>query len=328
MLLRILKSNQAYNLILFPLVGILLWSVSLITPSSYLFFEGEGQMVLFKPLYKLVQGSAFAQVFIALVILIFIGFLIQRFNSQFGFIRKRTLLPSCYFIILISGLHSLQALHPVYFSGIFLMLALFRCFNAFEKKNTYSNSFDAGLFIGLGSLFYLNTIFIYPAIVLGLVSINKEFSWRNLALTLFGVALPWIFVFSFFFISDKSEVLVQTLSGNILTVNNHIKGDIPLQIYLGFQLLLVIIASLNIIKFYDTKKVSSRKYFVSFFWIFLFAASTWIFVPAASIEIMVLVAFPTTFLASNYFVYLKSRLWGELLFAIFIGLAVYMQFIG
>lgn len=328
MLLRILKTNQAYNLILFPVIGILLWSASLISPQDYPFFEGEDQMVLFSPLFNLVHSTPFIQVCLALAVIIFIGFFIQRFNSQFGFIRKRTLLPSSYFIIFIGGITGLHALHPVYFSAIFLMLALHRSFSTFEKKNIHSNSFDSSLFIGLGSLFYLNTIFFYPAIILVLISINREFSWRGLALSFFGVILPWIFVFSLSYFFNTSDKLMGILSSNIISGNNHIKGNITLQIFLGYQALLVLIASLNIIKFYDTKKISSRKYFVSFFWIFVFSLLSILIVPTSSSEVLVLMALPITFLVSNYLVYLKSRLWGEVLFAIFIGLAVYMQFAG
>ena len=328
MLLKILKTNQAYNLILFPVIGILLWSVSLISPLSYPFFEGESQMVLFAPLFNLLKAKPFIQVFVTLGMVILLGFYIQRFNSKFGFIRKRTLLPSSYFVVFVGGLVSCHTLHPVMFSAVFLMLALNRGFDAFEKKNIHSNAFDTFLLLSIGSLFYLNSLFLFPALILALVTINREYSWREFALSLVGLLLPWLFVFSLSYFMGSFDRLMFVLSENILSKNNHIKGDIPLQVFLAYQALLVIIASLNLLSFYDTKKISSRKYFASFFWLFLFASLILILVPAASSEILVLIAIPTTFLISNYLVYLKSRLWGEIIFAIFVGLTVYIQFAG
>ena len=295
MLLKILKSNQTYNLLLFPIFGFLLWSVSLISPQSYPFFEGEDQMVLFAPLFHLISSSPFILVLLTLIIVILLGFSIQRFNSKFGFIRKRTLLPSSYFVIFVGGLFGLHTLHPVLFAAVFLMLSLFRVFNAFEKKNIYSNVFDSCLLLSIGSLFYFNTIFFFPAIIISTITINREFSWRDLSLSILGFILPWLFTFSLAYFFNSFDQLIKVLSFNLFTNSQRIKGDIPLQVFMGYQAFLIAIASVNLLQFYDTKKISSRKYFTSFFWLFLFSVFVLIFVPAASSEIFVIAALPTNF---------------------------------
>ncbi len=326
MLLRILNTNQAYNLILFPVIAVILWSKSLLSPGAYSFYPGEDQQVLFKPLFNLTHNSPFLQVLISLVIVILIGFLIQNLNSQFAFIRVRSLLPSSYFIILVGGFSVLHTLHPVLFAALFVMFALNRVFDAFEKKNIFSNAFDTGILIGAGSLFYFNLIFIFPAFILGLAIINREFSWRELVLFFWGVILPWVFTFSYFFFFDNTGQLLQVITLNITTKNTHIRGDLPLQLFLGYQALLILIGSLHFIKSYDRKKISSRKYFIAFFLVFIFSIATTLFVPSASLETLVLISIPVSYLISNFFVSNKKKILGEVLFAIFLGLAIVMQF--
>lgn len=97
-------------------------------------------------------------------------------------------------------------------------------------------------------------------------------------------------------------------------------------IYLGVLLLYTLMGTVDILKQYDKKKISSRKYFTAFFWIFLFAMIGYIFVPAASQEMLVIIAIPVTFLIGNLFVFMKKRFWGELLFAVLLVIVIFMQF--
>ena len=46
------------------------------------------------------------------------------------------------------------------------------------KTKPYSNVFNAGFFIGVGTLFYLNLIVILPAFFIGISILTRESSWR------------------------------------------------------------------------------------------------------------------------------------------------------
>ena len=326
MFLRILKTNQAYNLILIPIIGVLLWAVSIISPELYNYFSGETQLPFFNAVFNLTRNSPIIQTLLSLILLMFSAFIIQRLNLKFAIIRKRTLLPSAYFIILVSAIKNLHVLHPVYFALFFLLLAFYRMFQAYEEKNIYSISFDIGFLFGIASLFYFNILFAFPAMMISFINIKKEFSFRYLILNILGLLLPWIFSFSYYFFFDRINEFIQIISQNIFTENTILKKDIPMQLLIGYQVFLIIISSLNLLKFFDTKKVSTRRFFVSFFWLFIFLFLCILILPSVSIEIFILMSVPVTFLVSNFLVYLKNRFWGEIIFAIFIGLSVYMQF--
>jgi len=327
MLLRILKSNQAYNLFLFPLTALGLWASGLISPRTYNFFEGENQNVLFKPVYNLLDGNPFVQVLVSLILVIVIGFLVQKVNNQYAFFRFRTLLPSSLVVIILSSISMLHTLHPVFFGALFLLLATDRILRAYEKKVVNSNAIDAGLLLGIGSLFYFNLIYLFPALILALRIISLEFNWRALTLFFWGILLPWIFAFSIFFLMDRPGDLIIIINRNVSTPNYRIEGKIPLIIYTGFWAFLLLIGSLEVIRKSDKQKISTRKYYSILLLFILAIAAIFILSPAASVEISVLWAIPSAFILSNLFLSVKNRLLSELIFAVFLGLVIYMQFV-
>ena len=81
-----------------------------------------------------------------------------------------------------------------------------------------------------------------------------------------------------------------------------------------------------LLKQYDSKKVSSRKYFSIFFTIFVLGMLSFAFIPVTSQEMLVIIAIPVTYLISNLFVFMKSRFWSEVLFILLLGIVIFMQF--
>lgn len=325
MILKILKSNQPFNFILFVIIGVLFWLNGFIKPQLYPFYIAENRNLLYKPIDLILSSSPFYSALLSLVLVILFAFIIQFINGQFAFIRIRTMLPAPLFILLMGGLTGIHTLHPVYFAVLFLLLAINRLFRIFENPRPHSAVFDAGFFLGIGSLFYFDLILIFPALFLGIFVLQKISKWRLFVINIIGFLLPFIFAFSYAFYTDQFLELLKIFENNLLTANNHFKSNVPLHIFLGFILLITAFGSIRILQQYDTKKVSTRKYFTVFFLVFLFSMFGFIFVPAVSHEMLVIMAIPVCYLISNYLVFMKSRFWGELIFTLLFGIVLFMQ---
>ena len=327
MILRILKSNRPFNYFLIVLFGLMLWSPSLIKPEIYPFFPGENENILFNPIYQLFKNSAVIQSIIALVLVIVLAFLVQQTNNSYSFIRIRTLLPASLFILMIGGYTQLHTLHPVYFGAIFLIYAIYRLFSIFDNSKAYSPAFDSGFWLAVGSLFYLNLIWLLPAFLIGIAILNHEFKWRIFTTHFIGFLLPFFFAFSYAILREQFLELLKIFEQNLISANNHFKSNLSLQLFLGFLVLLTLLGSIKIIQQYDSKKVSSRKYFTVFFLIFIFSILGFIFSPPTSQEMLIIIAIPVCYLVSNLLVFMKSRFWSELIFTVLFALVVYMQII-
>ncbi len=327
MILRFLKSNQPFHFILIPVIVSVLWFRSFLSPDVFPFFAGENCMPLYKPLDQLLSGLPLIQNILAIALVILLSFMILHLNTVYDFIQIRTFLPSNIFVLIVSGLLSLHTLHPVYFGALFLLLCIYRIFDASENERAGAKAFDSGFYLSVGSLFYLNLIFYFPVIWAGLFLLWRKREWRDFAMSLTGMLLPWLFAFTWYFMTGSTEELTEVIVQNIVTPNRVLQGNIPFQIYLAFLTLITLWCSLFLLGQYDAKKSSTRKYFNIFFMIFSISVVLFFLLPASSHEILVVTAVPLTFLISNYLIAMKSAFWGNLFILIFVGLIIYMQFV-
>ena len=326
MILKTLKSNKTINLLIFPILGILFWISNLIRPFSYKFYEDENNNILYAPLNKITEGSDFVRVLLSLIFVIVIAFLIQGINDRFSFIRIRTKLPATLFVIIVSGFTQLHTLHPVFPAVIFLLFAIYSLFDTFEEIKPYSKIFNTGFLIGVGTLFYLNILILLPAFFVGVAILTRESSWRSYLILLIGFFVPIFFEFSYAVLTEQIPEMLDIISKNTFTHVNYFLNNTSLQIFLALLIILTIIGSIKIMQQYDSKKVSTRKYFTIFFIIFFLSLISFAFFPVTSQEMLIIIAIPITYLISNLLLFMKSRFWSELLFILLLGIVVFTQF--
>jgi len=327
MLLRSLKSNQTFHFLLIPFIAGALWIKSFMNPALFPFYSGEDSMLLYQPISALIGKSTVVSNIVALVFIILLAFLILKLNVQYTFIRIRTVLPSILFILITSGLHELHAMHPVYPAALFLILTVDRIFNSYDKDVIHSNAFEAGIFLAIGSLFYLNLVFFFPFLWIGFIILKPKVNWREYILSTLGFIFPWLVAFAYYGASGQSDELMVTLKANLSLHQSFLRQNLPIQIYMGFLVFLTLLASFLLLSQYDGKKISSRKYFKAFFWIFLISCVLIVANPAVSQDIIIILAYPLTYLISNYLIFMKRQIWGEIFLYILVAGVIYLQFV-
>jgi hypothetical protein len=327
MLLKSLKSNQAYLFLLIPLMAVALWIRSFVHTEAYTFYPGEDMMILYKPISYLLGENLLLNNIVALIFAILLSFLILKLNVQYAFIKVRSFLPPSLFVLITSGMPDLHAMHPVYLATLFLVLTIDRIFNSYDKEVIHSNAFDAGIFLAIGSLFYLNLVFFFPLLWFGFIILKPKVNWREFVLTTIGFALPWLVALTFYMATGKQDELWQTLQMNFTSHNSFLKNNLPLQIYIGYLVLLTLLGSIFLLSQYADKRISSRKFFKVFFWIFLISVILIVANPSVSQEIMIILTLPLTYLISNYFIFMKRQLWGEVFMYLLAAAIIYLQFV-
>jgi len=326
MLLKALKSTLPYHIILMPFIAIALWFRSFLNPVVFNFYPGEEMMILYKPIHYVLDKNPFASNIVALLFIILLAFLILKLNIQYSFIKVKTFLPSSLFVIITCGLRELHAMHPVYPAALFLILTVDRIFNSYDKEVIHSNAFDAGIFLAIGSLFYMNLVFFFPFLWIGLIILKPKVNWRDYILATLGFIFPWMAALAYYLITGQAEELLRIVAMNFTSHQIFLRGNIAIQIYIGFLVLLTLLGSYTILAQYDEKKISARKYFKAFFWIFLISSILIFVSPAVSQEIIIILAIPLTYLISNFLIYMKRQFWGEVFVYILVAGVIYLQF--
>lgn len=280
------------------------------------------------PLYKLLQhillsNSTFSKLS-GFILLLSISFFLNHLNTKFILIPERTYMPSIIYIVIVSGILINKDLSPAMPAAFFLLVAIDRLLELYRIEKLSYNSFDAGLLIGLASLFYFNIIFFLIFIWVALATLRQSY-WREWVYPIMGVSVPYILMFSIYYLTDRDFNTIN----NIVKENfsSHVKINISIMqnITLGYMAFLIILASNHMIKSYPSTKILPRKAFNLFFMAFLISVVIGFFISFTSYDMVLIGGLPLSFLISHYFVTSRKTRRIEFIFDLLIIILIVSQ---
>jgi hypothetical protein len=325
MLVRLLKANLFYNILLVPLMGILLLVQSLRIEVPF----AQTSYAVNSPILQLLINTDipyWGTVLINYGVMLIIGFLLIHINAKFTFIKEQTFLPTYLMFFLVFALPSLHHIQPVFIAALFLMLSFYNIFVVYDKKQVIGNAFNAGFLTGLASVFYLPCLLLILIIPSSISTIKGKASAKEFFASWMGILLVWVFYFTYFFVFGKIQSFIDLFNNAFQFADRGILLKIPVIVYLSFLALVTILASGFIIIQYDTRKISTRRYFKVLAYYF-FASLALFAVPSTSIELLVIVALPLTILLSNYLILMRRRFWAETFLILIIAFAYGLQYL-
>lgn len=325
MILKLLKSNRKSGYLLLPLFILCTGAVALFLPGKLEFNENQPGAGLLG-FYSLFSNEVI-RILSFFLLLLTNGLLVNRINREYVFTFNKSVFPAILFVLLVIAVPGFSLCFPVWISISFLLIAIEYLFVSFDLRKPYGNLFNAGFFLGLGSCFYSDLIVLLPAFMIGSWFLARDAHWRESAVSLLGALVPIVLVTSFYFLTDKTDFMIQILMGNLKTGETLVFGDFPLLMYFGFLGSFTLAGSYRMIQTYDEKKINFRKYFVVFFMFFLSIIISFILIPPVAAGIFIVAAVPVSFLISNFFDSFRRTMIGEIIFILFLSMAIYFQFV-
>ncbi len=325
MLLRFFRSTGAQIIFFIPFVGVLLWLHSAIKAPSALFLFDKHPMLLYKFISDLLPATSIVATILTLSFVIIQGFWLVRLNTRFIFINNRTYMPALLFVLFCTSIPDLQRLNPVILSGFFLLLALEKIFESHRTDKLAYEYFVAGLYISIGSLLYAYLFFFIFFIWVG-HSILKSYNWREWMFTILGFLTPLLFVFSYYYLVHDDPLHLYNDYKEAFSIDYHYPYYHPsIIVFVGFIILLIMVASQFMLRTFQSKKILPRKAFTVIFWLFINTLAVFILVHQASVELIFLAAIPVSYLLANYFTFMRSNTWGNLFLLILMILIIWIQ---
>jgi hypothetical protein len=324
-LLKIAKSNQPVTLILIILIGLIIWYNPI---SKFLSVQETSSTAM--PLYNVLQSLLQSHVILSRLLGFFfflgISFYLNHLNTKFIFISERTYLPSLIYIIIVSIIINQKDFYPAMPATLFFLIAVERLLDLYKDEKLSYNVFDAGLLIGIASLFYFSIIFFIVFFWAALLTIRK-FYWREWFYIIMGAILPYILLYSFYYLTNRnSEVLFIAIRDNF-TFHGKIYLNKVQYIAGSYIVLLLLLSSQYIIRIFPSKKIFARKSFNLFLIAFLLSLAIYFIVPSVSIEIVFIGSIPFSYLISHYFIRPRKSRWIEFIFDLLIIILILTQVI-
>jgi len=325
MIISLYKGIKPFVLFLILLTGIAFWLKAIVVPEEVSYPFDSQYLLFYRWIGAIFHDLPILSVITGFLLLLLMGTLLVRLNTTYFFINQRTYLPALFFLLGSSIFVSLQRVNPVIVASLFLMIAIDRMFGTYKNSKTSFQYYDAGILIGLGSLFYVNLIFYLPVLWIGLI-ILRPFVWREWLITIFGFLTPVILTIAIHYLI-KGEIMNLLSNFQECLIEPYQFGGFDLShlLFFSFLGLLILVFSLHMIRAISGKKISSRKFLKIMLWIFILTLIIYFIVPSASVELIFILLIPLSYLFTHFFVSIRSVWVGDILFVLFLASIVVVQ---
>lgn len=280
------------------------------------------------PLYQIIEflllkaNSILLNYSISFLIIGIFIFLILKFDNRFIFLNNRSFLPSLIFLLIFCCFPENIKLKPVFFSIIFLYIAIYRIFAGYKKEEAISNSFDAALAISVGSLIYFPIIYYFVFVLLAILLLGP-FSWRVWVTSVFGLVLPYIITFSLYYLFDWGTINIwNKISSTFVSALPKVL-NLENIIFYCFYLLLVMLSGWHFMQRYQSLNIANRNYFLLMLILFLITNILYFIIPAVHFDIIIFVSIPSAIAFASYFYYNRFKFLNEILFLFFLLILIF-----
>jgi len=306
-----------------PLVLMVMWVFILPKPEI---INTENAFPLFLYAFQIVRNSRIALIAISLLFVVLQAFFLTNVINKQGVLRDSSHLPALLYVVLMSCFPEQLSFNPLLFANFFIIVFLNSIFNFYRSDTAVFEVFNAGVFIGLASLFYWPCLFLFPLTMASLF-VLRPFNMREWIVSFIGVLLPFLFYGSVLFwldmlsINSIKSILEPLYSVQFSTAYN------GTYIILTAILAIIIIASLWRFSrdLNNFSKLRARKFLAIIVWFFLFAALSYLVASKNTMIGLSFLAIPLSVIISNYFLSLKNQLLAELVFLLLLAAVIYNQ---
>lgn len=303
MLIRFFKNNNPSSFIILPLFAVVLWINGFF---SFLFIP----------------------TFLALLLIVSEAFLLNYVVNKYEILTKPSFLPALFYIVFMSNDSAMLTLHPLLFASIFIILAIYKLVSSYQKDTAFSNAFDAGVLFSVSTLFYFPGIVFLPLLGIGFI-LFRPFIWREWVISLFGVLVPYLFVFTYYFWNDMTDY---RLDVNIFVqgFREQPKWDSSKSFYFmaGVSALIILFSFRKLFTGFPEASQKNKKGVLLLLWFFAFAMLSISITPTTSIQRFSALAIPASVFCAGYFLKIKKEWWAELLFMLLLASVFINQFSG
>lgn len=325
-MLRIFKGTGPGVILLIFLTLIVLWFSAFLEPQlPFQAIYETRPMPLYAILKMLLGNTPLPGVIFSFVMVALMLFLMVHFNTTVFFINERTFLPATLYLLLSALFPQYQVLNPVLPAVLLMLLAIMRIIDSYRKPGIAYNFFDAGILIGIGSLFYANLIWFGLLAFIG-IAILRTGSLKEIAVSLLGLITPYLVTTGLFYVLGRDlTILLNDITENLFGYSGAYDFSRLILIAVIFIALALAAAIFFLMIRMNSKKIKTRKTFTILLWSFFISLILYFVLPSVSVEIIWITAMPAGYFLSHYFVFARKKIVPEIIFSGFLVLILLVQ---
>jgi hypothetical protein len=253
----------------------------------------------------------------ALAIIIISAFTLNNILVYHELTPKNNLLPAFLFILLMGSNPLTLCSYPVIIAMPFFMWFIHSLFRINDEPENYMEVFNASILISIISMIYPVAIIFFVSIWLILL-VYGVFNGRNLIISIIAVALPYLYLFLYFFWTDQlNEALNAYLGffGNMFIFEMN-KNFLQIAIWSIFAIFMILPAYMRITGTLGTFNINFRKKMSATAWLVAFSLPIIIF--HGKVDYNTIIFIPASIMVAHYFNLFKKSVMNEIVLLLFL----------
>ncbi len=301
MIIRFFKTSYFSSLLALSLLVLVLWIPEPTIFPAYVSSWPTNYLPL----------SPWIQQILSSILFFITALLINQIATKHRLTDRNSYLVAFFFILIGSASGFLTQVSPFLLATFFFAFFFRKVFDFQSSTKLIATSFDAGIFLGITSLFFppaaLLVLFAWFALL-----VYQADQWRAYVAVVLGILLPWFFVFSGYFWFNK---LPEALSGfvqyfHFREIVNPFAGNLDLMVFL-LVALIILTGAFSILSSLSSFNINLRQHASVSLWGLLFCLLI-VFLFAAPIQVLTLTALPASLIVGAFFSRMKRLKWANL----------------
>lgn len=289
----------------------------------------EGTGILTSLIYAYIGSTGLIPDLISIGLIFFNAIIINYLVAHNFLAREINLFPGLFYIIVSSVIPDFLSLSGIHFANTFLLFASLSIFEIYKKNSIAGYIFNAGLLIGISSLFnYSYSIFFIWLLIATTSFHTLKFKYFFSILT--GFAIPWIYTFLYYFWHGKVDILLsEHLLNQFKFLTYNFTSSISAFLAVGLFVLLFLVVLFNFNKNFQKQKFEAKKKIALLYWMILIGLLFLTTGTGVGYEQLLVLSVPVGILLSLTFTRMKAPFDGlyHFLLLIFVVLLQYLTFL-
>jgi len=315
MFIKFFRSSFPVQYLVIGLIGLMLWGKALVQPPSVPL--PEGPVPLYNLLFSLLGNLPHLAVITGFALVLIEAWWMNILLNNNELVLKNSSLASLVFIILMSSSPLYLTIHPLNIIILISIIILNNLMLSYSRTDNLHLIYGAGFFTAIGSMLYFPynlMLLIIPASFI----LFRSGKWREWAAALTGFFTPYLFLGTFYFLTDqllRHIVLYKNIIASFLFFPIHFHTD---DWVLGiFTLVLALWGFYYLLSgpMEKTSEIRAKTYLVV--WLVLISLLSVTF-STTMVVYHPLMLFPSlTLLLTSAFLGIKKKRWAEIIFLIY-----------
>ncbi len=320
-MLTFFRTNQQFLNILLLFYLAIMRASTFMHPSNIV---PRGHGILTHWVYISFPPLSMSGVILAFILIFFQATAINLMIARYRVATDISLLPGVFYCLFTSLMPDFLPLSSIILANTFLVLSLYNLFDTYKNNYVAGRIFDAGLWLGVASLFHFSYIFlvVWGIICLGIL---RGIRFKEFFTLLIGVIVPIFLMGVYSFWIGQMPFFTAHFFENVGVMSFVAYKSSMIYIKIGLVLLFLLLTLMASSQFFSRRNMTAQKYISMLYWLMLLCSITIFTQKGIDINQLLLLSIPTSILLSMTFQRITPAM-SEALHMLLLMVALILQF--